>query len=142
MFVGEAVSELVDKEKASRMNFELEGNEAVEAGLWEKLVQIEDTPGSIKDLATERSKPKQQTVNIIKPKKIIPATKEKAAKPMIVEVLDDDDEEEEDDLVPYAKPDSDTEDSDEDATLVERNKPKAPVYVQLKSRLTNSQHPD
>jgi len=128
MFVGEAVSELVDKEKGSGMNFELEGDEAVEAGLWKKVVQIEDTPGSIKDLATQSSKPQQQVVNI-EPKKIIPAKKEKAMKPMIVEVLDE--EEEDDDLVPYAKPDSDTEDSDEDATLVKRNKPKAPVYVQL-----------
>lgn len=137
MFVGEAVSELVDKEKGSRMNFELEGDEAVEAGLWKKLVQIEEKPGLIKDLASQSSKPRQRGVNI-KPEKILTAKKEKAVKPMIVEVLDD--EEEDDNLVSYAKPDSDTEDSDEDVTLVERNKPKPPVYVQLISRFFVTQY--
>jgi len=45
----------------------------------------------------------------------------------IIELLDDDDDD--DDLVPYAKPDSDHEDDDEDPTLVNRDKPKPPVYI-------------
>ena len=44
-----------------------------------------------------------------------------------MEVLDD--SEDDDDLIPYAKPDSDPEDEDEDPTLINRDKPKAPVYV-------------
>jgi len=128
MFVGESVSEIVDKEKGSRMNFELEGDEAREAAVWKKLMFIEDKPGSIKELSSGTSKPAQQIVTIRSEKKV-PAKKEKPTKPMIVEVVDDEDED--DDLVSYAKPDSDAEDSDEDATLVQRNKPKAPVYVQF-----------
>ncbi|MBE3111582.1 MAG: hypothetical protein IMZ46_13940 [Acidobacteria bacterium] len=46
---------------------------------------------------------------------------------MIIEEVDT--SESEDDIVPYAKPDSDAEDSDDDATLVRRDKPKAPVYI-------------
>jgi telomere length regulation protein len=48
----------------------------------------------------------------------------------IIELVDDDVvDEDDDDILPYAKPDSDPEDEDEDPTLVERNKPKAPVYI-------------
>lgn len=130
MFVGEAVSELVDKEKASRMNFELEGDEVAEAALWKKLVYIEDKPSSIKMLDSRDGNTKAQS-NAVRPKKTITAKKEKSARPMIVEVVDDgeEDDDDDDDLIPYAKPDSDVEDSDEDATLVQRNKPKPPVYV-------------
>lgn len=41
----------------------------------------------------------------------------------------DDDSESEDDLISYQKPDDDPEDSDEDPTLINRSKPKAPVYI-------------
>lgn len=51
------------------------------------------------------------------------------SKIIAIEELGSGEESEDDDLVPYDKPDSDAEDSDEDATLVTRNKPTAPVYV-------------
>lgn len=125
MFVGTAISQLVDKDKSARMDFELEGTDAEEAEEWKKLVYVEDQPGSVSELKRERKEGHEKVITI-KPKKappVKPAPQTK--KPMIVEVLDD--EEEDDDLVPYAKPDSDQEDEDEDATLVQRNKPKAPV---------------
>ncbi|EEY18593.1 conserved hypothetical protein [Verticillium alfalfae VaMs.102] len=47
----------------------------------------------------------------------------------IIEEVEDSSESEDDDLMVYNKPDDDAEDSDEDATLVRRDKPKAPVYI-------------
>jgi telomere length regulation protein len=58
-----------------------------------------------------------------------------------MEVLDD--SEEDDDLVPYAKPDSDPEDEDEDPTMINRDKPKAPVYIRdLMAGLNDSENYD
>ncbi|KAJ8121666.1 hypothetical protein ONZ43_g1943 [Nemania bipapillata] len=48
---------------------------------------------------------------------------------LIIEEVVDNEEQEDPDLVPYAKPDSDAEDSDDDPTLINRDKPKAPVYI-------------
>jgi telomere length regulation protein len=59
----------------------------------------------------------------------------------ISEILDDESDED-DDLKPYAKPDSDPEDSDEDATLVTRNKARPPVYIRdLMRMLHNDKEP-
>ncbi|KAK0786551.1 telomere binding protein [Friedmanniomyces endolithicus] len=61
----------------------------------------------------------------------------------VTEILDDISDEEDDDLKSYAKPDSDAEDSDEDATLVNRNKARPPVYVRdLMSMLRDDKAPD
>lgn len=127
MFVGTAISQLVDKDKSARMDFELEGADAEEVEEWKKLVYVEDKPSSVSELRRSRSE-KQENIITVKLRKALPikSLPTQAKKPMIVEVLDDEDDDD-DDLVPYAKPDSDQEDEDEDATLVQRNKPKAPV---------------
>ncbi|KAI5302499.1 hypothetical protein KEM55_001054, partial [Ascosphaera atra] len=44
-----------------------------------------------------------------------------------IEVLTIEDEEEDKDLLPYEKPDSDPEDSEDDVTLIDRSKPNPPV---------------
>jgi telomere length regulation protein len=57
--------------------------------------------------------------------------------------LSDTDSDDDDGLTPYAKPDSDAEDSDEDATLVNRDKTRAPVYIRdLMSMLRNTEKHD
>jgi len=132
MFVGEAISQVVDKDKKTKMIFKLEGAEGQESALWRKLVFVIDEPKPVSLLkATSQSSPKSVITATLP--KAIPIRKAKEAKPTkskIVEVMSDSDDD--DDLVPFAKPDSDPEDSDEDATLVQRNKPKAPVSVYLR----------
>jgi telomere length regulation protein len=133
MFVGEAISQLVDKDKKTKMIFKLDGADGQEGELWRELVFIVDKPKTVSLLrATSRSE--ARPVGTAKLPKAIPTRKAKEAKPIkskIVEVTSEPDED--DDLVPFAKPDSDPEDSDEDATLVQRNKPKAPVLVHFRA---------
>lgn len=51
--------------------------------------------------------------------------------------------ESEEDLQPYAKPDSDASDSEDDPTLIDRSKPSAPVYITtLLSQLSTSDKPE
>ena len=74
--------------------------------------------GQSSQLSTVRRKPNQKTL----PKKV--------AQTKIVEiqeVTNSEEESEDDDLLVYAKPDSDVSDEEEDATMVQRNKPVAPV---------------
>jgi telomere length regulation protein len=138
MFVGQAISRVVDKTKEGRMDFELEGAEAEEAELWASLLDINDKPGSLSILRRPSSK-SDELVPTMKPKKVKSARQLQPTKSKIIEILS---ESEDDDLKPYSKPDSDPEDSDEDATLVQRNKPKAPIYIRdLLSGLVDSTNP-
>jgi telomere length regulation protein len=133
MVVGEALSSLIDKGD-KKMDFKVDEMSTPEAKWYKSLVNVTDTVGSIQSLkpgAVVELPRKPQP----KPKK--PASKPKAAqagsKIIAIEEIETDEGEEEnsdnDGLVPYTKPDSDAEDSEEDATLVTRNKPTAPVYI-------------
>lgn len=135
MVVGEVLSGLIHAQD-KKLDFHMEETKT-EEGLWYKsLVSVEDQVGPVSPLRTQEVPDKPAHT----PK--APAAKPKAPKPQpsrpaaasgfIIEELEDDDgdgEEEDEDLVPYAKPDSDAEDSDDDPTLINRNKPKAPVYI-------------
>ncbi|KAI1006552.1 hypothetical protein K3495_g1669 [Podosphaera aphanis] len=131
MIVGEALSGLVDKEE-NRMDFKVPDLKTSEAKWLKSLVEISDSVGSL-DLL--KSKSIIQVSGKIKagiekqPAKVRMAS---AQKPMIhdmqpVKILEEDIES--DDLVSYSKPDSDPEDSDDDPTVINRNKPTAPVYI-------------
>ena len=133
MFVGEAISQVVDSGKKTKMIFKLEGVEGQESDLWRKLVFIVDKPTAASFLKATISSGPKPSASVTLPK-AIPIRKVREAKPMktkIVEVMSGSDDD--DDLTPFAKPDSDPEDSDEDATLVQRNKPKAPVLVNFRA---------
>ncbi|KAJ3522171.1 hypothetical protein NM208_g12973 [Fusarium decemcellulare] len=135
LVVGESLSALIDDSK-KKLDFKMEETDTEEAQYLKSLTKVSDEIGPIdpilsdpglkaepqprKPTATPNStqkKPKQNK------KPLITEAKPKA----IIEEVDSSDEED-DDLAPYSK-DSDPEDSDEDATLVQRNKPKPPVYV-------------
>lgn len=132
MVVGEALSSLVDKGDKI-MDFKMDEMKSPEAIWYKGLVTVSDTLGPLDPLTsklqatvTKKAQPRPvQRPNISKAaqggSKIV-AIEE-------VEESDSDHESDNNDLVPYAKPDSDEEDSDEDATLVSRNKPTAPVYI-------------
>jgi telomere length regulation protein len=129
MVVGEALSGLVEKPE-KQMRFKIEELETTEAQWYKSLTSVRDTIGSINGLRSEalaqiskkKAKPRSEKVG---PMPVMPQGNTKI---VAIQELDDD-ESEEDGLVPYAKPDSDVEDSDEDPTLVQRNKPTAPVYI-------------
>jgi telomere length regulation protein len=153
MVVGMAISDLVDKQ-GSKMNFEIDDLKTPEAKWYQHLVKVDDKIGSFKDIkeafgarsltetdstTTSKARPAK---NLAQPKLTPkPLIQEEVQGPRIMEVLDD--SEEDDDLVPYAKPDFDPEDEDEDPTMINRDKPKAPVYIRdLMAGLNDSENYD
>ncbi|QSZ29241.1 hypothetical protein DSL72_003753 [Monilinia vaccinii-corymbosi] len=131
MIIGEALSTLVDQGDKI-MDFKLDDTKTPEAKWYKSLVNVSDTIGDLEPL---KSKFVPQIPKTTKAAKTKPASKpnplEGNSKIISIEEVEDDDELESDDdgLTPYAKPDSDAEDSDEDPTLITRNKPTAPVYI-------------
>ncbi|KAI5466254.1 telomere length regulation protein-domain-containing protein [Mariannaea sp. PMI_226] len=140
LVVGESLSALIDA-KETKLNFQMEETETEEAQQLKQLTRLADQPGPVDPILSNFSTqtPTSSSQSIVStPKSIVKKVKKvkpkqqppiSAVKPRaIIEEIDSSSDEDEDDLVPYEK-DSDPEDSDEDATLVQRNKPKAPVYV-------------
>ncbi|KAF2118481.1 telomere length regulation protein-domain-containing protein [Lophiotrema nucula] len=132
--VGTAISKMVDKPEL-QLNFDLEGDESIEAEWFQRLTEVKDMIGIIKDLRLRDqrpidARPSQKPAKASTKASPRPAITEIKG-PRIVEILDDDDEDEDedDDLVPYGKPDSDPEDETDDPTMINRNKPTAPVYI-------------
>ncbi|KAI9642266.1 telomere binding protein [Ciborinia camelliae] len=131
MVIGEALSGSVDKGEKI-MDFKLEETKTPEAKWYKSLMNVSDTIGNLEPL---KSKFIPLTPKITQASKIKPSKKPNSfqgnSKIIAIEEIEDDDEVESDDdgLTPYAKPDSDVEDSDEDPTLIIRNKPTAPVYI-------------
>jgi telomere length regulation protein len=133
MVVGEALSALIDKGDKI-MDFKMDEMTSSEAKWYKSLVNVSDTPGPLKPLISRlRAKvsKKSQLQSVQRPKK--PTVAQAGSKIVAIEEVNDSDtddqESENDGLAPYAKPDSDGEDSDEDPTLIMRNKPTAPVYI-------------
>ncbi|KAL2200082.1 telomere length regulation protein-domain-containing protein [Corynascus similis CBS 632.67] len=127
MVVGEALSAIVDKGD-KRLNFKMEETDEEEGRWYKGLTSIMDETqpfAPLLDLSTNTSRGTQKA----RRKPLTRPAPQSPQKGFIIEELSDDEGPEEDDIVPYAKPDSDPEDSDEDATLVRRDKPKAPVYI-------------
>ncbi|KAK7989093.1 hypothetical protein PG989_009408 [Apiospora arundinis] len=133
MVVGEALSGLIHNED-KRLNFHMDMTDSGEGKWYKSLVSVADKIGPISPLKSQEIP--QEKPAAPKVVKEMPRTSPKPARTMpqsgfIIEEIEDEDEtaEEDDDLVAYAKPDSDEEDEDDDPTLINRNKPKAPVYI-------------
>jgi telomere length regulation protein len=137
MAVGTAISRMVDKPEL-QLKFELEGDEATEVKWYQRLTQVDDKIGIIKDLKIEKKEvtglklPLRGGISPRGTKKTDkPPTKPSITEiqgPRIVEILDELSDED-DDLKVYDKPDSDPEDDTDDPTEIVRNKPTAPVYI-------------
>jgi telomere length regulation protein len=146
MVVGTALSSLVDKDGA-KMNFGTDDMQTEDAQWYLQLVYVNDNVGTLKDF-NGLLQTQGQLKQLSKRDKKVPTPEEMPklnGKPLfgpprppvqtevigekVTEVLDSDDEVDDDDLKPCAKPDSDPEDSDDDATLVNRDKARPPVYV-------------
>ena len=136
MAVGEALSGLVDGNK-QKLDFHMEEMNTDEAKWYKGLANVNDSVGK-PDILKKQAPSIDETSTSTKTSK---AAKSKQPKPapkpalqpktsgFIIEELNDDDDDDDDDLKAYGKPDSDTEDSDDDPTLIRRDKPKAPVYI-------------
>ncbi|PHH69150.1 hypothetical protein CDD80_6979 [Ophiocordyceps camponoti-rufipedis] len=137
MVVGESLSALSEG-KAKKLDFHMEEMETDEADWLKGLCRTEDHVGPFDSLtsstlsipstlpvsSTASTIPYRQAISRRKPKPR-PTTSTPPPKALIEEINSSGDE---DDLAPYPKG-SDPEDSDDDATLVQRNKPRPPVYV-------------
>ncbi|KAH0499263.1 hypothetical protein TgHK011_006468 [Trichoderma gracile] len=137
LVVGESLSTLMD-DKSQKLDFHMEDTESEEAQWLKSLTNVSDEVGPMEPmLKAEASgpaakkehrasqKPTQKSKTQFKAK---PEPSISTIKPIAIIEEVDSSEDDDEDLVPYAKG-SDPEDSDDDATLVQRNKPKAPVYI-------------
>ena len=156
MVVAEAVSMLVDPPKTA-MKFDIDGMNTQETRSLRDLTTIKDDVGHIINLQgqspplaklqksdrddRQRSKEGGQKT---RPDVKTPFENERT-KVLAIEELDSSEslESSDDDLPSYPKPDSDDSDSEEDPTLVQRNKSTAPVYIiDLLAGLRDSQNFD
>lgn len=132
MIVGTAVSQLIDAQD-KRMNFGAEDLKGPD-GLWyTSLTNVNDVVGSVGDLKISpvvaqkatRKATKLETSTAASTKLIRRANA--TSKILSIEEIGDSSDSDEEDLPMYQKPDSDPSDEDEDPTLVQRDKPTAPV---------------
>lgn len=146
MVVGTAMSSLVDKDGA-KMNFGTDDMQTEDADWYLQLVYVSDTIGTLenfndllhardgsrqpkrryKKIASRDEMPKLNGKPIFGPPR--PPIQTEVIGEKVTEIPDSDHESDVDNLKPYGKPDSDPEDSDEDATLVNRHKARPPVYI-------------
>lgn len=133
MIIGTSMSELVE-EPGKAMKFDLEEMQSEEAIWYMGLTKVQDKVGSFESMKALQKAPlsfqqpsgKSSSRSDNKPR--ARAGEPQTSKIVAIEEINDSGEEAEDeDLVPYEKPDDDGEDEDEDPTLVQRNKPTAPV---------------
>lgn len=135
MIVGTAISEIIE-EPGKSLKFDLEEMRSEEARWYLSLTKVQDKVGpreSIKALQAQQSMTHQKPqkgarVNSDKRPQTHPGQQQRS-KIVAIEEIDDssDASDEDEDLIPYEKPDDDEDDDDEDPTLVQRNKPIAPV---------------
>ena len=141
MAVGTAISQLVDQTGA-KLNFDTEDMNTDEAKSYQQLISIEDKIGDSAEVSAFLGRKWSEVTTVSTSSDLMmkhsPQDAEKNGNGRIVaeiseaskiQIVDDSDVDEDDDLIPYAKPDSDPEDDDEDPTLVNRNRPSAPVYI-------------
>lgn len=136
MITGVAISDLVDSSD-KKMKFDIDEMNSPDAHWYRGLTKIRDSVGSVADLKVTRSEdltprttldptPKMKALKtgVIRERT---QPSEVTSKIISIEEVADEDDMGGDDLIAYEKPDSDAEDEDEDPTLVQRNKPTAPV---------------
>ena len=131
MVVGTAFSELVDP-KDKRMAFSTDEMNSPDGQWYRSLTSVKDSVGSIKDLKIESTPSIKSSNQLSKSVNSNSSTRSKkiaqsTSKIISIEELNDSSESEIEDLPMYEKPDSDPEDEDEDPTLIQRDRPTAPV---------------
>ncbi|KAI9680020.1 MAG: telomere binding protein [Caeruleum heppii] len=144
MVVGTGISGLIDKAD-KKMVFSGDEMDNAETRWYLSLTGVEDKVGTIGDLDWSPKPPevgdegrrlcppevhRQRNERLLAARAKKEAAREETKKVVSIEEIDGSDEADDDDGLPtYAKPDSDEEDEEEDATLVQRDRPTAPVYI-------------
>ncbi|PYH94178.1 hypothetical protein BO71DRAFT_450216 [Aspergillus ellipticus CBS 707.79] len=132
MLIGTSISRLIEQQ-GKGMKFDLEEMESDGALWYLDLIQVHDITGSAESIQSLKQSVPKPAEEPKKPSSGASAQKKPArtAKIVAIEEIEDseNEEEEDDDLIPYEKPDEDPSDSDDDPTLVQRNKPTPPVYI-------------
>jgi telomere length regulation protein len=140
MIVGTAISGLVDKAE-TRMTFGDEILDSGEAKWYLNLTSVNDEPVKNLDFhalfwtQSQQEIPTSKSVNLALRQKIsTPSAPTKSVSrkheiPKSSKIVELSGDSEDADLVLYSKPDSDPEDDDEDPTLINRDKPRPPVYI-------------
>ena len=131
MVVGTAFSELADP-KDKRMAFSTDEMDSSDGRWYRSLTRVNDPVGSFEHLKSTSAPPiKPHVKPSILSKSNNPGTTIKPAKPsskvISIEEIDNSSGSEAEDLPMHEKPDTDPEDEDEDPTVVQRNRPTAPV---------------
>jgi telomere length regulation protein len=134
MIIGTAISQLIE-EPGKAMKFDLEEMESDEAVSYLDLVKKTDRVGSLDYIKISKEQtPNEPRSPAQRPSSSrtegVRASNAQSVKIVSIEEIGDsenDENEEDDDLIPYEKPDDDPSDSDDDPTLVNRNKPTPPV---------------
>lgn len=132
MIVGNAVSELVDPVD-KRMNFSSDDMSNPEGRWYKSLTSINDAVGVISDLKASTVSSTKSLATRTKTgfgKEVpdqAPISAKASSKIISIEKINDSSESEAEDLPSYEKPDSDPSDEDDDPTLVQRDRPTAPV---------------
>jgi telomere length regulation protein len=132
MIIGMSISRLIEQ-PGKAMNFELGEMESDDALWYFNLIDVQDSVGSLEtikwstDLTSKSQKHAKDSSTSAKTTQEKPPPR--TAKIVAIEEIEseNDESDEEEDLIPYEKPDEDPYDSDEDPTLVQRNKLTAPV---------------
>lgn len=115
------------------MKFSAEETDTAEGKQYRSLTAIQDTVGSLEDLISEAAPTKtlsaanNQILNLDDRNNQSLSKTGTASRIVAIEEVDVDSESEDEDIVMYEKPDSDASDEDEDPTLVQRDRPTAPV---------------
>lgn len=133
MIVGTAISELVDPID-KLMKFSVEDIDSAEGQWYRSLTRIEDQVGSIGNLkpnsTSSRSTGARIKTRMPAQEKPSKSSNQTSLKSQILSIEEIDDSDSEEEFLPlHQKPDSDPSDSDEDPTLIQRNRPIAPVSV-------------
>ncbi|OGM44882.1 hypothetical protein ABOM_006135 [Aspergillus bombycis] len=128
MIIGMSISQLIEQ-PGKAMKFDLEEMESERALWYFNLVNTQDSVGSLESIKSPTdSEPAKRSSNPATATRKPPLPR--TAKIVAIEEIESENEKSEDeDLIPYEKPDEDPYDSDEDPTLIQRNKPTAPVYI-------------
>jgi telomere length regulation protein len=140
MVVAMALSEVVDKAD-NRVIFDIEDMQSPEAKWYRQLIHVDDKlddlnylrgllqpqPAPVPTSLTKGTPKSEKAMKGHEAKSAIGPVQTQTPIPDGLRIVELSDSSEDDEFQPYAKPDSDSEDSDEDPTLVQRNKPRAPV---------------
>lgn len=132
MIVGTGLSALIEQPDKV-LKFDLDEMKSEEAQWYLNLTNVHDQVGSLDSIKTLQGVQPASSESIQSkpaPKAKKHAQRQGTSKIVAIEEIEDSEEEnddDDDDLIPYEKPDDDAYDSDDDPTLIQRNKPTAPV---------------